>query len=116
MELLEIDHTPVQTVITRDLDPYIASSTAQDRALRDMRMLLKGQPGSSLHTKWLDLHGKITGLVLISDASRHRAALPTARRPRCACKGLPERTRHAALHDLANWKICTSLKSQLKSA
>src|SRR5690242_18894270 len=43
MELLEIDHTPVQTVITRDLDPYIASSTAQDRALREMQRMIRGQ-------------------------------------------------------------------------
>jgi C-terminal processing protease CtpA/Prc len=116
MELLEIDHTPVRTVITRDLDPYIASSTAQDRALREMRMLLKGQPGSSLHTKWLDLHGKITELVLIRDASKNRAALPSETWLPFEYKELPGRISYMALNDFSNEKIVGDFVSQLEKA
>ena len=92
MELVEIDHTPVRTVIERDLDPYIASSTAQDRALREMRMLLSGQPGSTVHTKWLDLRGDTIELVLRRDGSKNRAALPTRNRAPSSIRSYPGRS------------------------
>jgi hypothetical protein len=59
MELREIDGASVATIIERDLDPYIASSTPQDRDLRRMRMLMAGRPGSTMHTKWISPEGKL---------------------------------------------------------
>jgi hypothetical protein len=64
---------PVATVISRDIDPYIASSTAQDRALREMRMLLKGPPDGAIQTKWIDHQGKTLEVVLHRNASKNRS-------------------------------------------
>lgn len=116
MELLEIDHTPVQTIIQRDLDPCIASSTAQDRALRVMRMLLKGQSGNSFHSKWLDLHGKVTELVLLRDGSKNRAALPSETWLPFEYKELPGHISYMALNDFSNEKIVGDFESQLEKA
>jgi carboxyl-terminal processing protease len=116
MELLEIDHTSVQTIIQRDLDPYIASSTAQDRALRVMRMLLKGQPGSSFHSKWLDLYGKITELVLLRDGSKNRAAMPSETWLPFEYKELPGHVSYIALNDFSNEKIVGDFESQLEKS
>jgi hypothetical protein len=46
MELARNRRRPVDEIIRQDLDPYISSSTTQDRELREMRMLLEGEPGS----------------------------------------------------------------------
>ena len=116
MELLEIDHTPVQTIIERDLDPYIASSTAQDRALRETRMLLNGKPGSSVQTKWLDPHGDVTELNLVRDGSKNRSALPTKEPPRFEYRQLAGQTIYMALNDFGNEGIVTDFESQLANA
>lgn len=116
MELVEIDHTPVRTVIERDLDPYIASSTAQDRALREMRMLLSGQPGSTVHTKWLDLRGDTIELVLRRDGSKNRAALPTRNRARFEHQELPGNISYMALNDFSDKRIVSDFESQLERA
>lgn len=116
MELVEIDHTPVRTVIERDLDPYIASSTAQDRALREMRMLLSGQPGSTVHTKWLDLRGDTIELVLRRDGSKNRAALPTRNRARFEHQELPGKISYMALNDFSDKRIVSDFESQLERA
>src|SRR5207245_9070902 len=70
----------------------------------------------SLHTKWLDLHGKITELVLIRDASKNRAALPTERRPQFEYKELPDHISYMALNDFGNEKIASDFESQLEKA
>ena len=116
MELVEIDHTPVRTVIERDLDPYIASSTAQDRALREMRMLLNGQPGSTVHTKWLDLAGQTIELDLHRDGSKNRAALPARNRPRFEYQELPGKVSYMALNDFGDKQIVSDFESQLEKA
>ena len=75
MELLEIDSRPVSRIIQRDLDPFISSSTLQDRQLRRMRMLLDGPPDSQMQTQWLTLQGKIVEATLTRNGSHNRAAL-----------------------------------------
>lgn len=116
MELVEIDHTPVRTVIERDLDPYIASSSPQDRALREMRMLLNGQPGSTVHTKWLDLQGHTIELDLRRDGSKNRAALPTRNRGRFEYQELPGKISYIALNDFGDQRIVSDFESQLEKA
>ena len=116
MELLEIDHTPVQTIIERDLDPYIASSTPQDRALREMRTLLNGPPDSSVHTRWLDLHGNVTELDLVRNGSKNRAALPTKEPPRFEYRELPGQTIYMALNDFGNEEVAADFESRLANS
>lgn len=111
MELVEIDHTPVRTVIERDLDPYIASSSRQDRALREMRVLLNGQPGSTVHTKWVDPRGHTIELVLRRDGSKNRAALPTRNRARFEYQELPGKISYMALNDFADKQIVSDFES-----
>ncbi len=88
MELTEIDGTPVQTIIERDVDPYISSSTMQDRQLRQMRALLQGPPGSQMQTKWLSADGKIVEATLPRNGSQHRGALKIPNPPRFEYKDL----------------------------
>jgi C-terminal processing protease CtpA/Prc len=114
MELVDIDHTPVRTVIERDLDPYIASSTAQDRALREMRMLLNGQPDSTVHTKWLDLQGNTIELDLRRDGSKNRAALPTRNWKRFEYQELPGNISYMALNDFGDKGIVSDFESRLE--
>jgi carboxyl-terminal processing protease len=116
MELLEIDHTSVQTIIKRDLDPYISSSTAQDRALREMRLLLSGQPGSAVDTKWLDLQSHTSEITLHRDGSKNRAALPAEQWTRFEYKELPGQISYMALNDFSDPKIVGDFESQLGKA
>jgi carboxyl-terminal processing protease len=116
MELLEIDHTPVQTIIQRDLDPYISSSTPQDRALREMRMILNGPPDSTIQTKWLGLDGQTIELTLHRDGSKNRAALPAPQRPRFEYKELPGQISYMALNDFSDDKIVGDFESNLSHA
>jgi hypothetical protein len=102
MELIEIDHAPVATIIRRDIDPYIASSTAQDRALREMRMLLKGPPDGAIQTKWVDLQGKTLEVVLHRNASKNRSAMPTKQRERFEYTELPGHISYMALNDFGD--------------
>src|ERR1051326_6387498 len=97
MELLEIGGTPVRTIIERDLDPYISSSTTQDRQLRQMRMLLQGAPGSQMRTKWRTLEGKEIEASLIRNASQNRSALKLPSHPRFEQKNLPGNLAYIAL-------------------
>jgi C-terminal processing protease CtpA/Prc len=68
-----------------------------------------------LHTKWLDLRGKITELDLIRDAS-NRAALPTERRPQFEYKEPPGHISYMALNDFDNEKIADDFESHLEKA
>jgi len=73
--LSEIDGTPVATFIERDLDPYISSSTMQDRQLQRMRMLLDGPPDSTARTKWRTIEGGTIDVALTRNRSKNRQAL-----------------------------------------
>ena len=92
MELLEIDGVRVDTIIERDLDPYISSSTIQDRQLRRMRMLLQGPPGSQMRTKWLSSEGKSIEVSLTRNGSQNRSSLKivgsSALRTEEPCQGM----------------------------
>jgi carboxyl-terminal processing protease len=116
MELVEIDHTPVQRIIERDLDPYIASSTTQDRALREMRMLLKGRPDSTVQTKWLDLQGNTVELTLHRNGSKDRSALPIQQRSRFEYRELPGHISYMALNDFGDNRIVSDFESKLDEA
>ena len=82
MELLEIDGRSVSDVIEQDVDPYIFSSTAQDRKRREMFTVLDGAPGSTVHTRWLTLDGRVVDVAIPRNGSGHRAALKIPNRPR----------------------------------
>lgn len=116
MELNEIDHTPVATIIARDVDPYIASSTVQDRALREMRMLLKGTPDSTMQTKWLDLQGKTLEVVLHRNASKNRAAMPAQRWERFEYRELPGQISYMALNDFGDEGVVSDFESKFEQA
>lgn len=116
MELLEIDHTPVANIIARDVDPYIASSTVQDRALREMRMLLQGPPDSTMQTKWVDLQGKTLEVVLHRNASKNRAAMPAQRWERFEYRELPGQISYMALNDFGDEKIVSDFESKFQQA
>jgi carboxyl-terminal processing protease len=116
MELIEIDHTPVATIIARDLDPYIASSTVQDRALREMRMLLKGPPDSTIQTKWVDLQGKTVEITLHRNASKNRAAMPTQSRGRFEYKELTGHISYMALNDFDDERVVSDFESKFEKA
>jgi len=112
MELLEIDATPINEIIKRDLDPYISSSTIQDRQLRWMRMLLLGPPGTTIRTKWLGIEGKITEVMLTRNGSQNRNALPAPRHERFEFKRLPGNIAYMALNDFNDPKIVTDFESR----
>jgi carboxyl-terminal processing protease len=116
MELIEIDHAPVATIIRRDIDPYIASSTAQDRALREMRMLLKGPPDSAIQTKWVDLQGKTLEVVLHRNASKNRSAMPAKRRERFEYTELPGHLSYMALNDFGDEGVVRDFESKFQQA
>jgi carboxyl-terminal processing protease len=112
MELLEVNATPVNEITKRDLDPYISSSTIQDRELRWMRMLLLGPPGTTLRTKWLGIDGKITEVMLTRNGSQKRNALPGPRHERFELKQLPGNIAYMALNDFNDPKIVTDFESR----
>jgi len=116
MELIEIDHAPVATIIRRDIDPYIASSTAQDRALREMRMLLKGPPDGAIQTKWVDLQGKTLEVVLHRNASKNRSAMPTKQRERFEYTELPGHISYMALNDFGDEGVVRDFESKFQQA
>lgn len=116
MELVEIDHKPVRTIIERDLDPYIASSTIHDRALREMRILLQGPPDSTVHTKWLDLQGNTVELTLHRNGSKNRSALPIQQRARFEYRELPGQISYMALNDFSDGRIVSDFESKLDEA
>lgn len=116
MELLEIDHTPIKTIVERDLDPYIASSTPQDRALREMRMLLYGPPDSAIQTKWIDLHGNIIEITLTRNGSKNRAALSSPKHGWFEYKELPAQVSYMALNDFGDEKILRDFEAKLGEA
>jgi C-terminal processing protease CtpA/Prc len=99
MELLEIDGTPVKTIIERDIDPYVSSSSPQDRELRWMRQLLAGAPGSRMQTKWLTPDGKTVEVALPRDGSEHRGALKFPSHPRFEHRDLPGGIAYIGLSD-----------------
>jgi C-terminal processing protease CtpA/Prc len=113
MELLEIDSTPVTTIIERDLDPYISSSTTQDRQLREMRMLLQGPPGSTARTRWRTLEGATVDVALIRNESQNRAAMPAQRHDLMEFKTLPGDIAYIALNDFSNAKIDRDFETKL---
>ena len=82
MELLEIDGRSVSDVIEHDVNPYIFSSTVQDRERREMFAVLDGVPGSTAHTRWLTLDGRVVDVAIPRNGSEHRAALKIPNRPR----------------------------------
>ncbi len=82
MELIEVDGRPIADVIARDIDPYIFSSTPQDRRIREMSTVLQGPPGSIAHTKWLTLDGLTVEAAIPRNSSDHRTALKIPDRPR----------------------------------
>jgi carboxyl-terminal processing protease len=116
MELIEVDHTTVQTIIERDLDPYISSSTAQDRALREMRMILQGPPDSSMETKWLDPRGHAIQLTLRRNGSKSRAALPKPRHEAFEYKELAGNISYMALNDFGSDSVAAEFESKLDQA
>lgn len=88
MELIEVDGRPVADVIEHDIDPYIFSSTHQDREVREMSAALQGPPGSIAHTEWLTLDGLTVQAAIPRNGSEHRAALKIPNRPRFECREL----------------------------
>lgn len=116
MELVEMDHTPVQTIIETQLDPYIASSTTQDRSLREMRMLLKGPPNSTVQTKWLGLDGNTVELALHRNGSKNRSALPIQQHARFEYRELPGHISYMALNDFGDEGIVGDFESKLDKA
>jgi hypothetical protein len=102
MELLEIDGTPVKTIIERDIDPYISSSTIQDRQLRWMRLLLQGPPGSQMRAKWLTPDGDILETLLARNGSQHRSALKVPMHPQFEDKELQGNVAHIGSGFLEN--------------
>lgn len=102
MELIAIDGTPSSAIIERDIDPYISSSTIQDRQLRQMRMLMEGPPGSRMRTRWLSPDGATVEATLTRNRSEHRDALQTAPHRRFAYKQLPGDVAYVELSDFSN--------------
>lgn len=111
MELVSIDEVPVRTVIERDLDPYIASSTIQDRQLRQMRILLQGPPASTIETKWLTLDGKTIEVPLARDGSKNRAALKVPLRDLFEYRKLPNNIAYIGLNSFDNPEITKKFKA-----
>jgi hypothetical protein len=119
MELFAIDGTPAATIIERDLDPYISSSTIQDRQLRQMRMLLQGPPGSQARTRWRTPEGKEIEVSLTRDGSQHRNALTLPSHPRFERKELAGNVAYIGLNDFGNPAIDTEFEAafnQLREA
>ncbi len=102
MELLSIDGTSAATIIERDLDPYISTSTIQDRQLRQMRMLLQGAPGSQARTRWRSADGTETEIALTRNGSQNRSALALPSHPRFERKELPGNVAYIGLNDFSN--------------
>ena len=65
MELIEVEGTLVREKLTRDVYPYISSSTRQDLEVRGLREILRGEPGTTVDAVFADMNGKHirTGLV-----------------------------------------------------
>jgi carboxyl-terminal processing protease len=110
MELVEIDGTPVATIIERDLDPYISTSTPQDRDLRRMRLLMQGPPGSAMRSKWLSPEGKEIEFTLTRNGSKNRDALKYPSHPRYEHKRLPGNIAYVALSDFGNEATATDFE------
>jgi C-terminal processing protease CtpA/Prc len=105
MELIEIDGEPVDVVIRRDIDPYIFSSTVQDRQLRESWMVLQGPPGSTVRTKWRALDGQAIEATLTRNGAQHRAALKVPSHPRFEYKELAGNVAYIGLNDFSNAQI-----------
>lgn len=116
MELIEIDHTRVATIIARDIDPYISSSTVQDRTLREMRILLQGLPDSTMQTKWVDLQGKLLEVALHRNASKNRDAMPAKRWERFEYRELPGHISYMALKDFGDERIVSDFEAKFQQA
>jgi carboxyl-terminal processing protease len=110
MELIEIDGTPVPTIIERDLDPYISTSTPQDRDLRRMRLLMQGAPGSTMRSKWLSTEGKEIEVTLARNGSKNRDALKYPSHPRYERKQLPGNIAYLSLSDFGNEATATDFE------
>lgn len=111
MELLSIDEIPVRTVIERDLDPYIASSTIQDRQLRQMRMLLQGPPNSTIQTKWLTSDRKTIEVPITRNGSRNRTALKLPSYDLFEYRKLPNNIAYIGLNSFDNPEIAKKFKA-----
>jgi C-terminal processing protease CtpA/Prc len=113
MELAEIDGVPSSTIIERDLDPYIFSSTIQDRRLRQMRMLMGGVPGSQMRTKWIAPDGTAVEATLTRNGRENRGVLkypgPTGR---FAQKDLPGGIAYVQLNTFADAAIDKDFESK----
>ena len=105
VELIEMDGEPVETVIHRDIDPYIFSSTVQDRQLREMWVLLQGPPGSTARTKWRGLDGQVIDVALTRNGGTHRDALKIPTHPRFEYKELTGNVAYVGLNDFSNPQI-----------
>lgn len=112
MELLDIDGTPVNRIIERDLDPYISSSTIQDRQLRQMRLLLDGPPGSQIRTRWLATDGKVVEVSLARNGSERRDALKPVDHPRFERKGFPGHVAYVGLNDFSDRAIDADFEAE----
>ncbi len=116
MELLEIDGTPLSTIIARDIDPYIATGTIQDRRLRQMRALLRAAPDSTLKTKWLALDGKTIDVELKCDSSKRRGALPSRTMTRFEYRELPGGIAYMALNTFDDSRIVKDFEASYEKA
>ena len=114
MELLEIDGTPVQTIIARDIDPYISSSTIQDRQLQRARRMLQGPAGTHVETTWRAPDGKVVKLALARNRSINREALKLPSHEQFEFKELPGHIAYIGLNDFGDPKIVTSFESNLE--
>jgi carboxyl-terminal processing protease len=111
MELLMIDGRPVRTIIEHDLDPYIFSSTVQDRELRQMRLLLEGPPNSQARTAWRAPDGKEIEVLLRRNGSQNRKALTLPEHPRFEQKDLPGGVAYIGLNDFSDPTIDTEFET-----
>lgn len=113
MELLEIDGIPVETIIARDIDPYISSSTIQDRQLQRSRRLLQGQPGTHVQTTWRSPDGKFVQLALTRNRTTKREAFKPPSQERFQFKELSGHIAYIGLNDFSSPEIVASFESNL---
>lgn len=115
MELVAIDGTPVSTIIESDLDPYIASSTAQDRQLRQMRMLLNGPPDSKMRTRWVSPDGAAVDAELTRNRSQHRGALKSPWPSQgFQYKELPDGVAYIGLNDFSDARVAAQFEAKFE--
>jgi len=113
MELLELDGTPVQTIVQRDIDPYLSSSTLQDRQLQRARRLLEGPPDSVVRTKWRSPDGAMVEVPLRRNLSSNWTVLKLPTHERFELKELPGNIAYIGLSDFSNPEVVTRFESNL---